>query len=329
MNCEYLVKNNHCKFLSKYIYLDKNYCTRHYNKLNKNNLQSNKLNNKSDNIEINEIKSILQSNNILYDNIEFINKGTFNKVYLISYQNTKFIIKYQNLKNDKNLLYYEYLILSNHLTDTNYIVNIYFINKQTYYYKKDEYALLCQEYLYNTINEKKIEYNFSINDILNIGIQLIKIMEYIHSKKYLYIDLKPDNIMFKNKTDLSIKLIDFNASDKYIDMYSNFYPNNKISSRKGNDLFSSRNINLGNRGERFDDIESILYIILYLLDDENIINISNQKNIINIIKIKENIFTLYISKYEFINKFIQEINNNNKISHKKPNYRKYIKILTI
>jgi serine/threonine protein kinase len=281
----------------------------------------------NDNID-KELNKILEIYKIKYTDIQYLDKGTFNKVYLIINNNIKFIIKYQNLKNEKNLLYYEYLLLSNTLTNDNYVVNLYNINNKSYYCKKDEYVFLCQEYLYQTLSNKKKEYTFNINEILDIGNQLIKIIEYIHSKKYLYIDLKPDNIMFINNTDLKIKLIDFNLCDKYIDSYSNFYSNDKINTRKGNDIFSSRNINSSHRGQRFDDIESILYILLYLLEDETILNLYNKKNINNIINDKETLFISKNSKYQFINLFINEIKTNIIVDNKKPNYKKFITILS-
>lgn len=338
MNCEYLVKKDNCKFKAKLEYLNKNYCTRHYNLLIKQNenkdikkesKNKNKNSSKKNNKMNINLESILIENNILFDSIELLNSGTFNIVYLIKYQENKYIIKYQNLKDNKNLLYYEYLLSFNHFNNKLYFPELIYFNDKTYFVKKDEYALLCQEFLYFTLNEKKNIYNFTLLDILNIGIQLINIIEYIHSKKFLYLDLKPDNIMFINQDELQIKIIDFNLCEKYITPYSDFYPNNKIKKRKGNDIFSSINLNSSHRGQRFDDIESILYIMLYLLNDNEFNNIINEKNINEIINYKENIFNNYISEYPFINNFINEINNNIIIEHKKPNYRKFKEILNI
>ena len=186
---------------------------------------------------------------------------------------------------------------------------------------------MLQEYLNKNLQIKKERYKFTLNEILDISIQLINIIKYIHSNKYLYIDLKPQNIMFIDNNTNNIKLIDFNLCDKYINVYSEFYPNVKLSNRKGNDLFSSRNINKGFRGQRSDDIESILYIILYLLDDELFKELYNQKNIQNIILVKDSIFLNILYKYDFIKLFIIEINNLILIEHKKPNYNKLLDIL--
>lgn len=328
MFCEFIVKDKNCKFKSKFSHLSKNYCTRHYNiiqkSLNINN--ENKNNNDNDKILV-QIKNILTFNNILYDSIEYLNKGTYNKIYLVKYQNNQFIIKYQDIQNNKNLLYYEYILLSNIFNNHNNIVKLDFNNRKNYFYEKDKYAVLLQEYLMDTLDLRKINYTFLINDILDISIQLIKAIKYIHSNKYLYIDLKPQNIMFIDKNNMNIKLVDFNLCDKYINIYSEFYPNIKLNNRKGNDLFSSRNINKGFRGQRSDDIESILYIMLYLLDDSLFKELYNQKNINNIISIKESIFINNLYEYNFIKIFILEINKILNIEHKKPDYDKLIQIL--
>ena len=335
MFCEFIVKDKNCKFKSKFSYLSKNYCTRHYNIIQKslnnnnetNNDNENDNNNNNDNDKLIILKKKLNMNNILYDSIEYLNKGTYNEVYLVKYQNNNFIIKYQDIQNNKNILYYEYILLSNIFNNHNNIVKLYSNNSKNYFYEKDKYAILLEEYLNYTLDLKKEKYIFLINDILDIAIQLIKTIKYIHNNKYLYIDLKPQNIMFIDENTMNIKLVDFNLCDKYINIYSEFYPNIKLNNRKGNDLFSSRNINKGFRGQRSDDIESILYIILYLLDDSLFKELYNQKNIQNIISIKESIFMNTLHEYQFIKLFILEINKILTIEHKKPNYNKLIDIL--
>jgi serine/threonine protein kinase len=299
MICEYSVKDTNCKFKSKFEYNSKHYCTRHYNLINKH--TDIKINKITDNTEI--LKNILDKININYDKLIYLDKGTYNEVYEIVINNKNFIIKYQNLKNKKNILYYEYLLLQNFINNSQLIVSLYKNNNKTYFTKQNEYAILFQEKLYETLHSKNKSYTFTFNEIIEIISQLVNTIEYIHSKKYLYIDLKPDNIMFISQNSNNIKLIDFNLCEKYIDCTSNFYPNIKSNNRKGNDLFSSRNINLGYRGQRIDDIESIFYILLYLLKDELFLEIFNKKNINDIIILKNKIFN---TKYEleYINQLI-------------------------
>ena len=324
INCSYIViyNNNHhqCKFKSTNQYNNIYYCTRHYNILklkndeNKLKNDENKLKNDenklkgmkiNDNIDTNTSFDLLNIINLIPDlsifkNLTYLNKGTFNEVYKIVINDTVYALKYQNLKNVKNILYCEYILLSQTFNNN---ANIITTDLKCYYYKHKQYAILLTEYMEMKFDNYKLSIN-SIELIKNIGIQLINAIKYIHQKKYLYIDLKPDNIMFNKHT---LKLIDFNLCSKYIDLYSRYYTNDKLNIRQGNDIYSSRNINSGFRGVRIDDIESILYILLDLLNVNDFIQIKKLNKIKTIINKKKEIFSKKY-EYDFINNFIDEIN---------------------
>jgi serine/threonine protein kinase len=160
-------------------------------------------------------------------------------------------------------------------------------------------------------------------------------MKYIHSKKYLYIDLNPSNIRFiLENSNIVVKLISFNSCIKYINNNSQFYTNDKLPDKQGNNYYSSRNINLGYRGVRLDDIESILYILLDLVNNTEFLKIKTLKQIGRILNIKYRIFQNKTNN-EYINNFIdlinQSISNNdlNKyLSNRSINYNKFIKIFS-
>ncbi len=341
-NCTFILKNyNQCKNKCNKELNNIPYCTRHYNKLILEFNQSTSINkqessNKSDSVELNYsdlnlfniqkitdiLKSIKKFEN--YSNLEYINSGTYVDVYKIKINNKLYALKYQDLSDQKNMLYYEYLLLSKHFIKYENIVEVY-----SYYFKTKQYALLLVEFIPTQLDT--ITYK-SEDLIKNLGIQLINGIKFIHSKKYLYIDLKPDNIMIKNKI---VKLIDFNLCIKYIDSYSKYYPNEKLKSRQGNDLYSSRNINSGFRGVRIDDIESILYILMDLLQIDEFKSIKQSKQIKVIIDKKKYLFNQTYN-FKFINEFIKEINiyiNNDTINNKLQNktiiYDNFIKILKL
>jgi serine/threonine protein kinase len=341
MNCEFtkingdLCKHKHTKELN-----GMKYCTGHYNinikeektkeetkeetkekkikkqtKISKNNLH--------------KIIDILDELNIKYSSIEFINKGTFLYVYKINIDNNLYAIKVQFLDNKvKNVLYYEYLLLMDHLNASDNIVKLIDISviKKIYYNKPNKFAILITELLDETLSEKKNKHIFSIEEVKSIGIKLIEVIEYIHSNKFLYIDLKPDNIMFDSKNNL--KLVDFNACSKYLNYQSEFYENKLIKNPIGNFIYSSVNLNKSYSGIRIDDIESILWIMLYLLDKDIITDIINQKSVTKLIDIKEKYILNYLlGRDKFIFNFIEELKTYDTINNKKPNYRKFINIL--
>lgn len=341
--CAFILKNyNQCKNKCNKELNNIPYCTRHYNKLilefnssnksissqfdlNKSDSSQFDLNRSDSNLfNIQKISDILISIKKLdnYSNLEYINSGTYVDVYKLKINNKVYALKYQDLATNKNMLYYEYLLLSKHFIEHKNIVEVY-----SYYFKTKKYALLLVELIPMQFDSIKI---ITEEIIKNIGIQLINVIRFIHTKKYLYIDLKPDNIMFKDKV---LKLIDFNLCIKYIDTYSKYYPNEKLKSRQGNDLYSSRNINSGFRGIRIDDVESILYILMDLLQIDEFKSIKQSKQIKVIIDKKKYLFNKSYN-FRFINEFIKEINTyitndniNNKLQNKNINYDKFIEIL--
>ena len=284
---------------------------------------------KSSKNNLHKIIDILDELNIKYLDIEFINKGTFLYVYKININNNLYVIKVQFLENKaKNVLYYEYLLLMNHLNDSENILKLIDISiiKKRYYYKPNKFAILITELLDETLTDRKNKNIFSIDEVKSIGIQLIEVVEYIHSNKYLYIDLKPDNIMFNNKNIL--KLVDFNACSQYLNCQSEFYENILLKNPIGNFIYSSININKSYSGLRIDDIESVLWVMLYLLDKDIMNDIISQKSLNKLIDIKEKYILNYLlGRDKFIFNFIEELKTYDIINNKKPNYRKFINIL--
>ena len=319
MSCNYILKNgNICKNSAKKSIKSLDYCTRHYNILIQNS-----------NTTLDNIDNILSELN-LETNVTFINKGAFGSVYKISLDNKDYALKVQYLNNEiKNIIYYEYLLLSQHFNNYDNIVKLY-DGKKPYYYKNNSYSFIITELLYETLQDRKKRYQFNIEEIKEIGIQIIQIIQYIHNKKYLYIDLKPENIMFINENENIIKLIDFNCCSKYINHMSEFYENTLIKKPIGNMIYSSINLNKSYSGIRIDDIESVLWVLCYLLDYDIIKNIKKAKKNNKIINLKENFINNIGEEkniHDFIILFINELKIYTTINNKKPNYEKFIDIL--
>ena len=298
-------------------------CTRHYNKIikeiNTNTITSNDTGNSIDK-EINSIdKEINTNTGNINDNLLFINKIN-GHVDILEDKNKKNLYKLIKLNANKNILEYEYKLLKYKLQNHKNIIkcNKYILNNEYNYYLKYEYVTLS----YNQFkdNNKSNNYNSIINDIY---IQLINVIKYIHSKKILFLYLNPDYLRFEfidNK--YIIKIIDFTNCIQYINNNSEFYENYKLITRHNNDIFGSRNVNLGYRGIRFDDYESILYILLDLLNNKTIKKIKNLKQIGRIVDKKNKILnTRYNIDYidnliDIINKNIDSNNINKDLSNK-------------
>ena len=100
-------------------------------------------------------------------------------------------------------------------------------------------------------------------------LQLVSILEVVHNSRYIHNDLKPDNIMLSFQGDnVKVNLIDFGYAKRYF--HSSTGPiraDTKVESFQGNFLFGSLNQLKFKPTSRVDDINSLLYIMLYLFND--------------------------------------------------------------
>jgi serine/threonine protein kinase len=101
--------------------------------------------------------------------------------------------------------------------------------------------------------------------VVTIAMKIINIIEYIHLKGLIHRDLKPDNFLFDESDNNQIYLIDFGLAKKYIDNESKHIPFKTGKSLVGSINYSSINVQQGIEASRRDDMESILYITIFLL----------------------------------------------------------------
>ena len=150
--------------------------------------------------------------------------------------------------------------------------------------------ILVMGLLGDSLTNIKTKYGkLSLHFTIKLGVQMIDLLKTIHFKGLVHRDIKPENFLLglNDKIDI-LHLIDFGFCKKYT--LSN---NTHISFKQTSNIIGSINyasLNVHNRIEpsRRDDLESSIYILMYLLDclvwekytDEYII-IQTKKNIIN------------------------------------------------
>lgn len=100
--------------------------------------------------------------------------------------------------------------------------------------------------------------------VIQVAIQTLRTLKGIHSAGYLHLDIKPDNILIKQRKDqFQFYLIDFGLSKKYV--YSGgHYPYCDRSEFRGNLVFASGNMLKHTSPSRRDDLESLVYTWAYL-----------------------------------------------------------------
>ena len=105
----------------------------------------------------------------------------------------------------------------------------------------------------------------SLKSVLAIGIQLLKRIETIHNEGIIHRDIKPDNFLIKEDTNM-VYMIDFGLARRYItkkDQHIGLSQGRKLT---GTARYASVNVHMGMTPSRRDDLESIAYVLLYLLN---------------------------------------------------------------
>jgi serine/threonine protein kinase len=84
---------------------------------------------------------------------------------------------------------------------------------------------------------------------------------------YAHNDLKLENILVGHKDPNRVHLIDFGLAQTFVDSEGTHVEKAYMRKFSGNFLFASLNSCRGNNKSRRDDIESCIYIMIYLLND--------------------------------------------------------------
>lgn len=127
--------------------------------------------------------------------------------------------------------------------------------------------------------------NLSKSSIYSLGIQLLNILEQIHESGYIYNDLKLDNLLIGYNDQLpsehiagncfeyvSISIVDFGFVTRYADETNmKHLPVQNVKVFRGNIMFASPNqLNFRSTSRR-DDLISLVYLMIYMLNQGELI----------------------------------------------------------
>lgn len=109
--------------------------------------------------------------------------------------------------------------------------------------------------------------SFSLKTVLMIADQAISRLQYIHEKGIIHKDVKPDNfVVGLNEKANTIYIIDFGLSKRYIDLKTRAHiPYREGRNLTGTSRYASTYNHMGIEQSRRDDMESLAYLLIYLL----------------------------------------------------------------
>ena len=195
-----------------------------------------------------------------YKIITKLGEGAFGKVYKAEYNGNNFAVKVEERENNDGILEKEATIM-------NYLKCPNVPRIQTFGYS-GKYNVLVMQLLGRNLENILNQYSkFSIKTTCMLGYQMVGILQYIHEKHIIHRDIKPDNfVMGAEELNGYLYLLDFGLAKKYRSSKTleqiPLVNNKKLT---GTARYASIHALEGYEQSRRDDLESLGYVLIYLL----------------------------------------------------------------
>jgi casein kinase I family protein HRR25 len=191
-----------------------------------------------------------------YKIIEKLNNGEFGTIFKAENIRTKELvaIKMESISVETKMLKRETQIYQ-------YLGKATGIPQVKWYGSTEEYNYMVMPLFGDSLASK----TFSLVDSFSIGQKIVRILSFIHEKGLIHRDVKPDNFVF-NQDGTDVYIIDFGLCKKYIDNDNKHIEMKTGKTIIGTPNFVSVNVHNGVEPSRRDDLISVAYIILYLIN---------------------------------------------------------------
>jgi serine/threonine protein kinase len=198
-----------------------------------------------------------------YALIDKIGSGSFGEVYLTKHINGEYVASKVEERVKESRIKMEYKIYrSLHKSNKGFgLPKIYSFAETPSFY------IMFMQLLGPSLEDMLDKYNrqLKVYTVLTLGEQLINIMEHIHEAGFIHRDIKPNNFLIGiNENNSQVYITDFGLSKRYIKNNKHMQFRNHRS-LIGTARYASINMHLGEEPSRRDDLESIGYMLVYLL----------------------------------------------------------------
>ena len=197
-----------------------------------------------------------------YKPIKIISKGKFYYAYLGKNIDNKTNVTIKcNIRNQKiNTLENEAYLL--------YYLKGIGIPKIITYGRHRKFNILIEQLLGKSIDKLLFEHGkqLSMKVCCMFGLQALDRLEFIHSKFIIHRDIEPSIFLIDNKNASLFYITNFLFAKKYMSSKTGRHIRYSINNKwQGSASFVSTNVQKGIEPSRRDDIESLFYILLYLM----------------------------------------------------------------
>ncbi|KAJ5288403.1 hypothetical protein N7508_011178 [Penicillium antarcticum] len=105
---------------------------------------------------------------------------------------------------------------------------------------------------------------FSLEEVVSIGEQLISALQLIHNRNFIHRDVQPKNIVYDRSRE-RVLLIDYAVAEKYRNPTTHGHLPWQAARMVGSPIFASLNSHRGHTVSQRDDMESLGYVLVYLV----------------------------------------------------------------
>ncbi|CAD8112001.1 unnamed protein product [Paramecium sonneborni] len=200
----------------------------------------------------------------VYKLIKRIGSGAFGEIYQVTKGKEDYAMKLERSDTKHPQLFFEaklYSYLQGSDSSDKGIPRIYGQGTD------GDYNYIVIDLLGQSLEELLNKHNkrLSLKTVLMLGDQMIQRIEYIHLNKFIHRDIKPDNFLIGlGQKAVRIYLLDFGLAKRYQTKEGHIlYKEGK--SLTGTARYASINTHLGIEQSRRDDLESLGYVLMYLL----------------------------------------------------------------